>query len=264
MQKIFDSHLHLWDLEKMPISWLKGNEKLEQNYDFFRAKEEYKEFEFLGAMYVETSSNDLEKEALFALEQKKLHNLSLCLADLKHKEELNSFREVMHVSKKGAKRLFEVDFEEKIEILKTLNMPFEACMKNEELSFLEKFLNKNLNLKVVLNHLGSPKIDRLNEYKKDLNLLKKFPNLYIKLSAADDFSEQTPKEFIYELFTFLKENFNEDKFIFGSNYPVAKIAPAKWAKLIIESKIFDDLDKIFYKNALLIYKEDRCKDMVKS
>ncbi|HFP7756657.1 TPA: amidohydrolase, partial [Campylobacter jejuni] len=51
---------------------------------------------------------------------------------------------------------------------------------------------------------------------------------------------------------------------FGSNYPVAKIAPAKWAKLIIESKIFDDLDKIFYKNALLIYKEDRCKDMVKS
>ncbi|HEH4159509.1 TPA: amidohydrolase, partial [Campylobacter jejuni] len=81
---------------------------------------------------------------------------------------------------------------------------------------------------------------------------------------ADDFSEQTPKEFIYDLFTFLKENFSEDKFIFGSNYPVAKIAPAKWAKLIIESKIFDDLDKIFYKNALLIYKEDRCKDMVKS
>lgn len=53
---------------------------------------------------------------------------------------------------------------------------------------------------------------------------------------------------------FLKENFSENKFIFGSNYPVAKITPAKWAKLIIESKIFDDLDKIFYKNALLIYK----------
>ncbi|MDT3328505.1 amidohydrolase, partial [Campylobacter coli] len=52
MQKIFDAHLHLWDLDKMPISWLKGNEKLEQNYDFFRAKEEYEGFEFLGAMYV--------------------------------------------------------------------------------------------------------------------------------------------------------------------------------------------------------------------
>lgn len=264
MQKIFDAHLHLWDLEKMPISWLKGNEKLEQNYDFLKAKEEYKEFEFLGAMYVETNSDDLDKEALFALEQKRLHNLLLCLADLKHKEELSSFREVMHMSKKGAKRLFEADFKEKIEILKTYNIAFEACMKNEELAFLEEFLSKNSNLKVILNHLGSPKIDRLNEYKKDLNLLKKFPNLYIKLSAADDFSEQTPKEFIYELFVFLKENFSEDKFIFGSNYPVAKITPAKWARLIIESGVFKDLDKIFYQNALSIYKEDRCKDMVKS
>ncbi|HFP7508189.1 TPA: amidohydrolase [Campylobacter coli] len=254
MQKIFDAHLHLWDLDKMPISWLKGNEKLEQNYDFFRAKEEYEGFEFLGAMYVEVNSDDLEKEALFALEQKKLHNLLFCLADFKHKEELSSFREVMHTSKKGAKRLFEADFEEKIEILKTFNIPFEACIKNEEFGFLEKFLSKNPNLKVVLNHLGSPKINRLNEYKKDLSFLKKFQNLYIKLSIPDGFSQETPKEFIFELFAFLKENFSENKFIFGSNYPVAKITPAKWAKLIIESKIFDDLDKIFYKNALLIYK----------
>ncbi|EHC0867011.1 amidohydrolase family protein, partial [Campylobacter coli] len=79
-------------------------------------------------------------------------------------------------------------------------------------------------------------------------------NLYIKLSIPDGFSQETPKEFIFELFAFLKENFSENKFIFGSNYPVAKITPAKWAKLIIESKIFDDLDKIFYKNALSIYK----------
>ncbi|EAB5263800.1 amidohydrolase [Campylobacter jejuni] len=254
MQKIFDAHLHLWDLEKIPISWIKDDEKLEQNYDFFRMKQEYKEFEFIGAMYVEVNSDDLEKEASFALEQKKLHNLLLCLADFKYKEELSSFREVIHISKKGAKRLFEVDFEEKIEILKTFNMPFEACMKNEELSFLEKFLNKNPNLKVVLNHLGSPKINRLNEYKKDLNLLKKFPNLYIKLSAPDDFSQETLKEFIFELFAFLKENFSEDKFIFGSNYPVSNLSPKQWIELIMQSKVFKDLDLIFYKNALSIYK----------
>lgn len=173
MQKIFDAHLHLWDLEKIPISWIKDDEKLEQNYDFFRMKQEYKEFEFIGAMYVEVNSDDLEKEALFALEQKKLHNLLFCLADFKHKEELSSFREVMHTSKKGAKRLFEADFEEKIEILKTFNIPFEACIKNEELGFLEKFLSKNPNLKVVLNHLGSPKINRLNEYKKRFKFFEK-------------------------------------------------------------------------------------------
>ncbi|EMB6965157.1 amidohydrolase family protein [Campylobacter jejuni] len=254
MQKIFDAHLHLWDLEKIPISWIKDDEKLEQNYDFFRMKQEYKEFEFIGAMYVEVNSDDLEKEALFALEQKKLHNLLFCLADFKHKEELSSFREVMHTSKKGAKRLFEADFEEKIEILKTFNIPFEACIKNEELGFLEKFLSKNPNLKVVLNHLGSPKINRLNEYKKDLSFLKKFQNLYIKLSIPDGFSQETPKEFIFELFAFLKENFSENKFIFGSNYPVSNLSPKQWIELIMQSKVFKDLDLIFYKNALSIYK----------
>ncbi|EAJ7705583.1 amidohydrolase, partial [Campylobacter jejuni] len=121
-------------------------------------------------------------------------------------------------------------------------------------SFLENFLNKNSNLKVVLNHLGSPKINRLNEYKKDLNLLKKFPNLYIKLSTPDDFSQETPKEFIFELFAFLKENFSEDKFIFGSNYPVSNLFPKQWIELIMQSKVFKDLDLIFYKNALSIYK----------
>ncbi|KQI00607.1 amidohydrolase, partial [Campylobacter jejuni CVM 41946] len=55
MQKIFDAHLHLWDLGKIPISWIKDDEKLEQNYDFFRMKQEYKEFEFIGAMYVEVN-----------------------------------------------------------------------------------------------------------------------------------------------------------------------------------------------------------------
>ncbi|HEF9373008.1 TPA: amidohydrolase family protein [Campylobacter coli] len=264
MQKIFDAHLHLWDLNEVPISWLKDDERLNQNYDFSRMKKEYENYEFLGALYVECNGDDIDKESLYALSLKQTHSLLLCLADLRYKENLSSFREVLHTSQKGAKRLFEADFKKKIEILKNFQIPFEACMKNEELSFLEKFLNKNPNLKVVLNHLGSPKIDRLNEYKKDLNLLKKFPNLYIKLSVPDDFSEQTSKEFIYELFAFFKENFSEDKFIFGSNYPVAKIAPAKWAKLIIESKIFKNLNKIFYQNALSIYKEDRCKDMAKS
>lgn len=73
----------------------------------------------------------------------------------------------MHTSTKGAKRLFDSDFQEKIEILKALNIPFEACIKNEELGFLEKFLSENSNLKVVLNHLGNPKIHRLSEYKKN-------------------------------------------------------------------------------------------------
>ncbi|EAK0492124.1 amidohydrolase [Campylobacter upsaliensis] len=264
MQKIFDAHLHLWDLKKVPISWLKDDVRLEQNYDFANFKKEYENYEFLGALYVECHSDDVKRESLFALSLKKKYPLLLCLKDLNHKDKLSAFREVLHADEKGAKRLFEADFKKKIEILKNFQIPFEACMKNDELDHLEAFLRENKSLKVILNHLGNPKINHLNEHKKTLSLLKNFPNLYIKLSAPDDFCEQTSRKFIFDLFACVKENFREERLLFGSNYPVSKLSPSKWANYIIESKIFENLDKIFYKNALSLYKEDRCKDMVKS
>ncbi|RKO64125.1 amidohydrolase [Campylobacter sp. P255] len=264
MQAIFDSHLHLWDLSKMPISWIKSNDRLDQNFEFERAKLEYKDYQFLGAMYVETNSDDKSKEALFALEQRRLHALFLCLADLECKDQLCAFREVMHTSEKGARRLFEPDFKIILRVLKQENIVFEACMKNEELWFLERFLQENSDLKVVLNHMGSPKMECFETYKKTLEKLKLFSNLWIKISAPDDFTIETHKEFVKECFVFLKSIFNEDRFLFGSNYPVAKIPPSQWAKLTVESGVFKDLDGIFYKNALSIYKEDRCKDMGKS
>ncbi len=96
-------------------------------------KQEYKEFEFIGAMYVEVNSDDLEKK-LCLLWSKKLHNLLFCLADFKHKEELSSFREVMHTSKKELKDYLKQTLK-KNRNFKTFNIPFEACIKNEELGF---------------------------------------------------------------------------------------------------------------------------------
>ncbi|MGH2267209.1 amidohydrolase family protein [Campylobacter taeniopygiae] len=254
MQRIFDTHLHLWNLQECPISWVNSYKELNQNFDFNQAIKEYKNFEFLGAMYVETNSDDKDKEALFALKLKKLYGLKLCLADLKHKEEICAFREVMHTSFKGAKRLFETDFKKFMKILEKAQIVFEACLKNKELVFLEQFLRENTNLKVVLDHMGNPDINCFCDYKKDLQRLKKFSNFYIKLSSPDHFSMQTSQEFIFELFSFLKENFSEDRFLFGSNYPVSKLSPNKWANLILKSEVFENLDAIFYQNTLKLYK----------
>ena len=114
MQKIFDAHLHLWDLKEVPISWLKDDVRLEQNYDFARIEKEYENYEFLGALYVECHSDDVKRESFFALSLKKKYPLLLCLKDLNHKDKLSAFREVLHADEKGAKRLFEADFKEKM------------------------------------------------------------------------------------------------------------------------------------------------------
>lgn len=61
-------------------------------------------------------------------------------------------------------------------------------------------------------------------------------------------------EFAREVFVFLKENFGEKKLIFGSNYPVANLNPKQWVECILQSKVFENLESIFYQNALIFYK----------
>ncbi|WP_337212896.1 hypothetical protein [Campylobacter molothri] len=58
MQKIFDAHLYLWNLQEFPISWVNSYKELNQNFDFNKARKEYKDFKLLGAMYVETNSDN--------------------------------------------------------------------------------------------------------------------------------------------------------------------------------------------------------------
>ncbi|TKX29432.1 amidohydrolase [Campylobacter sp. MIT 12-5580] len=254
MQAIFDAHIHLWNLNKVDISWLENDESLKQDYEFKDLQKQYQDFDFLGGLYVEVNSDDKAKEALFALELQRLYKLELCLADLLHKEQICAFREVMHTSKNGAKRLFDEDF--KIIALKLIehDLAFEACVKSEHLSLLVEFLKQNPKLKVVLNHLGSLGLSDLKVYEENLKALASFSKVYVKISALDGFCQDTPKDFIFTLFHLAKKYFGEQRLIYGSNYPVAKLSPKEWIALIKQSKVFKDLDALFYKNALRIYK----------
>lgn len=253
MQKIFDAHFHLWDLKQLKLAWLEKFPDLKHNFSLKDLQKAYEDFEFLGGLYVEVDSEDKKAEAQFALGLKQ-YGIRLCLADLEYHNEQVAFREVLHTSVKGAQRLFDEDFKALLKRLEESHLVFEACMKNEELYFLEDILKQNPNLKIVLNHMGSPKISHLKSYEKSLSLLGQNENLFIKLSAADDFSQETSEDFIFEIFALLQKYFKEERLIFGSNYPVASLSPKEWIALITKSKLFKNLDLIFYQNALQIYK----------
>lgn len=254
MQGIFDAHIHLWDLNKLDISWLECDESLKQDFEFKHLQKEYEGFHFLGGLYIEANTDDKAKEALFALELKRLYGLELCLADLTHAQKLCAFRQIMHTTKEGAKKLFDEDFKDLTSQLMKHDLAFEACVRSEDLALLIEFLKQNPKLKVVLNHLGSLGIKDFTAYEQDLKILASFPNFYMKISALDEFCKDTPKDFIFKLFHLAKRYFGEERLIYGSNYPVAKLNPKEWIALIEQSKVFKDLDALFYKNALRVYK----------
>ncbi|WP_291952857.1 amidohydrolase family protein [Campylobacter sp.] len=254
MQKIFDAHIHLWDLNQVSIPWLKFNECLNKNFVYEDMIKKYQDFDLIGAMYVEVDSDDKDSEASFALNLQKLYGLKLCLANINYKDEISAFREVLHTSIKGAKRLLDKDFLQILKDLEKENLVFEACVKNEEIYMLESTLKAYPKLKICLNHFGTPNQKHLKEYKEILEKFSHYPQLFIKLSAPDNFLQEAPKDFLFEIFTFLKDCFSEERLLFGSNFPVAKLSPKEWANLIIQSEVFENLDGIFYKNALNLYK----------
>lgn len=247
MQKIFDAHLHLWDLQKLSLSWLENFPTLKRNFYLEDLLTFYKGFEFLGGLYVEVDCEDKKAEFQFATLLKN-KGLKLCLGSLE--EGLSSFRQVLHTDERGAKRLLDDEFRVLLKELEKRNLPFEACIRSQDLSLLEQSLRDNKKLKIILNHFGSPKISAFDSYKKDLKILSKYENLWIKLSAPDVFDV----EFAKEIFILLKENFSEKKLIFGSNYPVSNLNPKQWVECILQSGVFENLDSIFYLNALAFYK----------
>lgn len=250
-QKIFDAHFHLWDLEQVSLAWLENIPHLKRNFGFDDLKKAYEGFEFLGGLYMEADSQDKDLESQFAFGLKE-QGLRLCLSSLE--SGICAFREVLHTSKKGAKRLFEEDFRGILSKLSQRGLVFEACMKNEEIEMLVAILQAYPKLKICLNHLGSPhKKCSLIEYEKTLQKLSCFPQFFIKLSAPDDLSLDS-KELLHEVFGLVKFYFDEKRLLFGSNFPVAKLCPKEWITLLIQSGVFEDLQGIFYQNALNLYK----------
>lgn len=252
MSKIIDSHFHIWEIETIPLNWLSTNARLNRNFVFEDLEKAYKNLLFVGGLYIESASEDFAKEMEFISKQNNPKILGVCVADEKYLCEAKSFREILHIQ--GAKRSLQKDFLENLEKLFCLNLPFEACMKTEEICSLKNLLLAFPKLKIILNHMGNPNKEYFLAYQEEIKVLSRYSNLYVKLSPPDDFSRDTSWEFIVEIFRCLLQGFGEDRIIFGSNFPVSLLQPMEWIERIQKSRVFKNPAKIFYQNAMGFYK----------
>ena len=94
-------------------------------------------------------------------------------------------------------------------------------------------LKKVPGLRVVINHLGCPKLEDLNsfDYKDGLAILSTLPNVYLKISSlgAIDPSWQAEKEIIDSVCNTINL-FSPERCMFGSNFPEERcLENGKWS-----------------------------------
>ena len=128
-------------------------------------------------------------------------------------------------------------------------------------------------IRIIIDHMAGAKIASAMPpatWMADIDSLAAQPNIYVKMSAFFDAANASgdesmpwtaPKtmDMYKPIFDYLFMKFGEDRLIWGSNWPVVKLAgtiaeEVAIAEAYLATKTQDQRDKVMFKNAILFYR----------
>lgn len=249
MNKIVDTHVHLFDLKEFRYPWLNDFPKLKKNFllaDYF---ETIKNFNLSSVIFIEANVQKSQaKKEIFYLtnicKKSKIPMGIICYADIFSNNFKNSINEivknpfikgiryVLHTDNISRKTCLKEEFINNIKYLGKKGLIFEICAKTNELEDIYSLVKKCPETSFVLNHMGNidpnlftkknpESISTIRLWEKDMKKLASLKNLFCKISGMY-LSKFVSKNTCKEIVTFCLKNFHENKLIIGSNYPVSQ------------------------------------------
>lgn len=240
MSKI-DSHQHFWKYDPIRDSWITDDMAVIQR-DFFPEDLEpvLKDNGIDGCVIVQ--SDQSEEENHFQLKNAENHSfikgvvgwVDLLSADVEQRLEyysqfgkLKGFR---HVLQGEPQRDFMLrpDFLNGISLLNKYNFTYDILVFPDQLKFVNEMVAKFPEQKFVLDHIAKPYIkDRiLTDWDVNINTLGKFDNVFCKISGMvteTNWNTWQPEEFDPYMDVVVNA-FGTDRIMFGSDWPVCKVA----------------------------------------
>lgn len=285
MQKIIDTHIHLWDLIELKLPWLKSVPLLNKTFtlaDYVEATADCGA-EVEQAIYIEVDCDptSLAHENEIVIRQCQQSNSILtgaCISgDLSHPKFINyiskyqsnthvkGVRQVLHTSNRSEKFCLNKTFIHNVQYLGEVGLIFEGCIRNEELGDLFLLAKSCPNTSIVVNHMGIPDAKRMHldaEYKKqwekNIKNLASLDNVFCKISGLN-ISQPNNFHELDDCLDFTFDQFNEDKVLFASNYPVCNLSMSisEWIGYLLKymSRYSQEVrNNFFYKNAKKLYR----------
>jgi len=283
---IIDTHVHLWDPQRLSYSWIKGNLLFDRAYrveDYARDLgdvaveamvflECYADFTSEGGQYIE-EINFAEDEAK---RDPRLMGI-VAMAPLEwgsRVEPLLTEMAEQHPIVKGIRRIVEFDadpraltlssaFIEGVKLLEKFGMHFEINVNHTQMDIVREFVRRIPNVPMILDHCGKPGIAEgaIAQYRDDVKELARHPNLWIKLSdlpvEADwkHWSEADLRPYIDATIA----AFGPERTIYAGDYPVCLQATdlSRWVRVLdraLSELSQADLRKIYRETANAFYR----------
>jgi L-fuconolactonase len=275
--KLIDTHLHLWDVEKLKYPWLDEVKDIRKSFDI----KDYQEA---------TALIPIEKMIFVQCE---------CLAE-QYMDEVNYVSEIAIYDRRiagiiswfplelpdaethlqillknplirGIRRLEEspislyasYEFTDNLALLQKYHLSFDIGVKTWQLPQAVTIVERQPEIQYMLDHCGKPDIKNAEmlQWKANIRLLADNPNVYCKISGLVTEAKWNNWQVddLRPYFDFIVEQFGFNRIVFGSDWPVVNLASnyADWFEAFLAlCKDFtsEEMANILFRNASRFYR----------
>jgi len=270
-----DSHQHFWKYDAVTYSWIDESMQVIRK-DFMPEDLEpiLKNNGFDGCIIVQSDQSEQEND--FQLANAAKHGFIkgvvgwVNLQSVRIEEHLvwySQFKKMIgfrHILQGEPQRDFMLRpaFLNGISLLKKYDYTYDILILPDQLGFTADFVSRFPDQRFVIDHLAKPGIKNweIAEWKKDIAAFSKFENVFCKISGMvteADWEKWVPADF-YPYLDVLVEVFGIDRLMFGSDWPVCKVAADYEHVVSIVTTYFStftktDQQKLFGGNACKFY-----------
>jgi L-fuconolactonase len=273
--KIIDTHQHFWKYDATRHDWI--NEDMRAIRKDFLPEQLaplLKENNVEGCVSVQVDQTTEETDFLLALAKEysfiqgvvgwvdlRSSNLEDTLENYRDAKALKGFRHIIQGQAAGF--MLQPNLIQGLKKLATRNYTYDLLIYAHQLKEANELIKQVTELPIVIDHVAKPNIknSEMEEWKKEITALAKYPNVYCKISgmATEANWETWTMAGLQPYLDTVVAAFGTERIMFGSDWPVCLVATsyAKWLKGVqnyFNTFSSTEQEAIFAGNAIKFYK----------
>lgn len=279
IQRIVDTHVHLWDLNRLRLPWIEKGSPLGRNHLIKDFQTAIQGLNVVKGVYMEVDvdARDLVAEAEFVLDLCRQGTSPLVAAVIggrpasddfgKYLERfrdnrfLKGVRQVLHGKATKPGYCLAPAFVRGVRLLGERGLRFDLCMRSTDLGDAVKLVEACPNTRFILDHCGNGPVyaaDR-RQWQRDMDRLARLRNIDCKISGiVVQAREKWTAEDLAPVINHSLHAFGPDRVLFAGDWPVCTLRATyrQWVdalKAIVRNRPADQQRKLFHDNAVRVY-----------
>ena len=276
---IVDTHVHLWDPERLRYRWLEDIPTLYRPFllDDYRDATALLEVEAMVFIQCDCEPSQSLDEARWIAELARTETRLKAIVPNAPIEQGEACRPYLDELKSiplvhGVRRLIQFepdlefclrpDFLNGLRVLTEYDLSFDICISHVQMANVVQMVEQCPEVSFILDHIGKPDIKQssMHPWTTDFKKLAGLPNVVCKISGVitEADHEAWTKEDLRPYLDHVIDCFGFDRVLFGGDWPVVTLAGsyARWfeaLKWALEGYSEDERGKLFGANARRVY-----------